>query len=71
VGPSEVLKLTARGKVGEAVGYREGTGMDTVMTLLIGVTIGLGLMALGLGGFVLGTPAARSRDEERNFRTND
>jgi hypothetical protein len=32
--------------------------MDTVITLLTGVTMGLGLVALGLGVFVL-TPAPR------------
>jgi hypothetical protein len=40
------------------VGYWEGRDLDTVITLLIGVTMGLGLVALGLGGFVL-TPTPR------------
>jgi hypothetical protein len=39
----------------------EDKAMETLLTLLIGITIGLGMIALGLGIFVLGPIVSAGR----------
>ena len=53
-GPCRALEHTERRRVAEPVWYMEAKAMKTLLTLIVDITIGLGLMALGLGVFVLG-----------------
>jgi hypothetical protein len=56
--PCRALEHTERGRVDAPVWYMEDKDMKTLLTLLVDITIGLGLLALGLGVFVLGPPCA-------------
>ena len=53
-GPCRALEHTERSRVDALVGSMEDKDMETFLTLLVDITIGLGLIALGLGVFVLG-----------------
>jgi hypothetical protein len=60
------LRMRCRGGTLDPCSAYEDNTMDAFMPLVIGITAALGFVALGLGVFVMGTPASRDGQKTRS-----